>query len=315
MPATPPPAAVGQVFEKETLVKGRAATIRCVSLGEQVFTIDPGLVSVIHLEDEWFEDLHDPERVLQLIRAVPGARADLLSFWQRMPDVTRRFPYHVEFEEIAVLPIESYDKWWKSQIKSRVRNQVRKSEKDGVVVKEVPYDDAFVRGMTEIFNEAPVRQGRKFWHYGKDFETIKHQFSRYVHREYMIGAYLGDRMIGFMMLGNAGHFALTGQIISSLEDRDKSPNNALIAKAVEICAQRGLPYLIYLFWSDDTLAEFKRRCGFERVVVPRYYVPLSRKGELALRWGMHLGWKAMMPQGLKRSLKRVRGSWYGFRGH
>jgi hypothetical protein len=60
MPATPPPAAVGQVFEKETLVKGRAATIRCVSLGEQVFTIDPGLVSVIHLEDEWFEDLHDP---------------------------------------------------------------------------------------------------------------------------------------------------------------------------------------------------------------------------------------------------------------
>lgn len=314
MSAASPSGVEGQVFERSTLLKGREATIRCVRLGEQIFTIDPGVVKVIRLEDEWFEDLNDPEHVLEQIRTAHGVGADLFSFWQRMPDVTPRFQYHVEYEEIAVLSVESYDKWWKSQIKSRVRNQVRKAEKDGVVVREVPYDDAFVRGMTNIFNEAPVRQGRRFWHFGKDFQTIRQQFSRYIHREYMIGAYLGDRMIGFMMLGNAGRFALTGQIISSLEDRDKSPNNALIAKAVEICAQRGLPYLIYLFWTDDTLAEFKRRCGFERVVVPRYYVPLTRKGEIALRLGMHHGWKAMLPASITRSLKRVRGTWYGLRG-
>ena len=59
------------------------------------------------------------------------------------------------------------------QIKSRVRNQIRKAEKEGLVVKEVPYDDDFVRGMTAIFNESPVRQGRPFWHYGKSFETVK----------------------------------------------------------------------------------------------------------------------------------------------
>jgi hypothetical protein len=130
----------------------------------------------------------------------------------------------------------------------------------------------------------------------------------------MIGAYYQGEMIGLMMLGNAGRFALTGQIISSLKHRDKSPNNALIAKAVEVCASQGLGYLIYLFWSDDSLAEFKRRCGFEKVAVPRYYVPLSWRGELALKTGAHHGWKAMLPKGLKSSLKRVRRMWYARQG-
>ena len=45
--------------------------------------------------------------------------------------------------------------------------------------------------------------------------------------------------MGFMMLANAGRFGITGQIIASLKHRDKSPNNALIAKAVELCAAAG----------------------------------------------------------------------------
>jgi hypothetical protein len=164
--------------------------------------------------------------------------------------------------------------------------------------------------MTAIFNEAPVRQGRKFWHYGKDFATVKAQFSRYVHRERMIGAYVGDEMVGFVMLGNAGRFALLGQILSSLNHRDRAPNNALIAKSVELCAKLGIEYLVYWYWGEDSLAEFKRRCGFEPVTLPRYYVPLTLKGQLALRTGAHRGVAAMLPAGLKRTLKRWRSSWY-----
>ena len=161
------------------------------------------------------------------------------------------------------------------------------------------YDDEFVRGMTAIFNESPVRQGRRFWHYGKDFETVKHQFSRFIFREYMVGAYFEGEMVGFMMLGNAGRFGLTGQIISSLKHRDKTPNNAMVAKAVEICAARGLPHLVYYYWTEDSLAEFKRRCGFEKTSVPRYYVPLTWRGELALRLGAHRGLRAMVPSNIK----------------
>ena len=299
-----------RIFTKETIIRGQPASIQCLEIDGQTFSIDRGPITVIGLEDDWYEDVRDPAAAVGVLKGVKSIHPDLFTFWQRMPDVEPRFPYHREWEEIAVLPVTTYDHWWTSQIKSRVRNQIRKAEKDGLTVKEVPYDDDFVCGMTAIFNESPIRQGRRFWHYGKDFETVKRQFSRFLFREHMIGAYFEGEMVGFMMLADAGRFALTGQIISSLRHRDKSPNNALIAKAVEVCAASGMPYLIYLFWSDDSLAEFKRRCGFERVCVPRYYVPLTWKGALALKMGAHRGWKALIPARVKTRLKLMRPSWY-----
>jgi hypothetical protein len=301
----------GQVFAKKTLINGDPVQIKCIEIDGQIFSISQGPLTVVNLEDEWYEDLENPEAVISALKGSVGFTPDLFTFWQRMPDVHPKYSFHLEWEEIAVLPITSYDHWWREQIKSRVRNQIRKAQKEGVVVKEATFDDDFVRGMTAIFNETPVRQGRRFWHYGKDCDTVKSQFSRFLFRERMIGAYYQDQLIGFMMLGDAGRFGITGQIISSIKHRDKSPNNALIAKVVEVCATKKLGYLIYFFWSDDSLAEFKRRCGFEKVRVPRYYVPLTWKGEFALKCGAHRGLRAMLPKGVRNSLKRVRRIWHG----
>lgn len=315
MPKTIAPALLseGQIFTKETLNKGRPVRIKCIKIDGRIFSITRGPLTVVSLEDEWYENLDDPQAVIPFLKENINFKPDILTFWQRMPDIEPKYSYHQEWEEIAVLPVTSYDHWWNYQIKSRVRNLIRKTEKAGVVVRETSYDDDFVRGMTDIFNEAPVRQGRRFWHYGKNFDTIKSQFSRYLFREHMIGAYYRGEMIGFIMLGDAGKFGITGQIISSIKHRDKAPNNALIAKAVEVCERLRLGYLIYLFWSDDSLAEFKRRCGFEKVRVPRYYVPLTWKGKLALHCGVHHGWKEMLPVWVKNPLKQLRKRWYASR--
>jgi len=302
------------VYTKETLVKGQPTSVECVDIAGQAYAVTPGPVTMLSLEDEWYDDVRDPAAVIETLRQSKGFKPDLFSFWQRLPDLEPKHSYHTEWEEIAVLPVQSYDHWFNQQIKSRTRGLIRKAEKEGIVVRETPFDDDFVRGMTAIFNEAPVRQGKKFWHYGKDFETVKRQFSRFVEREHMIGAYLNGEMIGFIMLANAGPFALTGQIISTMKHRDKSTNNVRIAKAVEVCAQRKLPYLCYWFWSADSLAEFKRRNGFEKMRVPRYFVPLTAKGRLALRLGVHRGWKELLPGGLKSSLKKLRSRWYGLSG-
>jgi hypothetical protein len=299
-----------QLFAKDTLINGQPVQIECVEILGQTYSITRGPLTTINLEDEWFEDLRDPEAVIEILKNQTGFRADVLTFWQRLPDIEPRYPFHQEWDEIAVLESKSYDHWWNHKIKPRVRSLIRKAEKEGVVVRETAYDDDFVKGMTVIFNEAPVRQGRRFWHYGKDFETVKKQFSRYLHREHMIGAYLHGEMIGFIMLANAGTFGITGQIISSIRHRDKATNNALIAKAVEVCEKRRLDHLVYLFWSDDSLSEFKRRCGFEKTLVPRYYVPLTATGKIGMKLGAHRGWKAMLPKRVKASLKRLRSSWY-----
>ena len=302
-------------FPKETLIKGQPVQLDCAEIAGQVYSIAPGPLRIASLYDEWYEDVCDPATVIQTMQRARGFRPDIFTFWQRVPDVEPHFPYYFEREEIAVLPIPSYDDWWNKQIKSRTRGLIRKTEKEGVVVRETTFDDDFVRGMTAIFNESPVRQGRRFWHYGKDAATVKRQFSRYLHREYIIGAYCRGEMIGFIMLGNAGRYGVLGQIISSLKHRDKATNNALIAKAVEVCERVGLPHLVYLFWNDNSLSEFKRRCGFEQTLIPRYYVPLTLKGRLALRLGAHRGWRGVLPDRVKAPLKRLKTSWYALRDH
>src|SRR5438093_5107086 len=150
----PAPTATGTFF-KDTLLKGQPARIECVELDGQTYTITRGPITVVDLEDEWYEDVANPEAVIEALRAHPQVRADLFTFWQRLPDVVPKYRFHQEWEHIAVLPVQNYDQWFNHQIKSRVRTSIRKAEKEGLVVRETTYDDAFVRGMTAIFNEAP----------------------------------------------------------------------------------------------------------------------------------------------------------------
>jgi hypothetical protein len=302
-----------EVFNQETLIKGKSAQVECVEIGGQTFTITKGPLAMVRLEDEWYEDVRDPDVVIDALKNAAGFKPDIFTFWQRVPNVEQQYQYHNEWESIAALPVRSYDHWFNKQISSRLRSQLRKATKEGLNVREAAYDDEFVRGMTDIFNETPIRQGRRFWHYGKDFETVKQQFSRYLFREEMIGAYCGGEMIGFIMLGNAGNYGITGQIISKLKYRDKVTNNALIGKAVEVCAKKNLPYLVYFHWTNDSLAEFKRRCGFGEIKVPRYFVPLTKKGKLTLKLGLHRGWKTVLPGEIKGPLKKLRKFWYGLK--
>jgi hypothetical protein len=280
-----------------------------LKLNGHEITISGRVIKCARLQEEWFEDVDDPDALTTAL-AGGSPRADIFTFWQRLPDTTARHRYYREIDDVAALPITTYEEWWTNQIKSRTRGLIRKSQKQGVVVREAEYTDDFVRGITNIFNETPIRQGRRFWHYGKDFETVKRQFSRYLFREKLIGAYFEGELIGFIMLGFADRYAVTSQIISTIGHRDKGPNNSLMSKAVEICAREGVPYLVYLNWGSGSLSEFKRRNGFQRISLPRYYVPLNLRGELALRLGLHKGLRRALPDSVLLSLKQLRTTWY-----
>jgi Acetyltransferase (GNAT) domain len=266
---------------------------------------------IARLEQEWCEDVEDPKTLIYELRKTEP-RPDILTFAQRLPDLEPKYAYQMELDSMAALPIKSYSFWWEKQIERKARNKVRKAQKSGVVVKSATFDDGFVRGMTSIFNETPIRQGRRYLHYGKDFETVKREFSRFLFREEIFGAYLGNELLGFIFLADAGRYTFLGQIISKVAHRDLAPNNALLAKAVERCAEKGFPYLVYALWLDDSLGDFKRSNGFQRFDVPRYFLPLTAIGKLALKVGLHRGWKEAVPKQLKKPLKELRRRWYDF---
>jgi Acetyltransferase (GNAT) family len=299
-----------RVVTKATLRKGQPAQIECLDIAGQTFTITRGLVTTVRLEDEWFQEVADPPRVIETLRSDRTLSADIFTFCQRLPHLEPRFEHRREWESIAAVPLTTYEHWWSKQIEGATRNQIRKSQKVGVEVRECSFDDEFVRGMTEIFNETPIRQGRPFWHYGKDTTTVKQQFSRFLHREDLVGAYFNGELIGFAMVGRSATYGDLGQIIAKVAHRDKSPTTALIAKAVEVCAARRLGHLVYAYWTADSLGAFKRRLGFKKYLLPRYLVPLSARGTLALHTGTHRAPKDWIPAPLLARLKQARSAWY-----
>jgi hypothetical protein len=262
-------------------------------------------IRTAQLEHEWYEDVTSPENLIQGLRN-SEQNADVLTFWQRLPDVVPVFNYRMQRDPIAALPIADYSSWWEKQIDGKTRNMVRRAQKKGVQVRFSDFDDKFVEGMTAIFNETPIRQGKRFWHYGKDCETVKREFSRYLFREEVFGAYLGEELLGFGMLAFAGRYALLGQIISKVAHRDKAPNNILLAKAVERCAEKNIPYLVYAKWIDGPLGDFKRHNGFQKIDLPRYFVPLNAKGRLFLTFGLQAGLAGFVPQKVLKRLKNAR---------
>jgi hypothetical protein len=48
-------------------------------------------------------------------------------------------------------------------------------------------------------------------------------------------------------------------------------------------------------------------------LVPRYYVPLNVKGELALRLRLHRGLKALVPEKIIDAIRNLRRKWYAIR--
>jgi hypothetical protein len=271
---------------------------------------------------QWLKtaSLHDEELVEGDAVSTPASfiarlrdsplRADIFTFAQKVPDVAQRHAYHVEWDNAAVVAITSYAEWFEKKAQYDVRKAVKKAHKLGVVVREAQFDDALVKGICGVYNESAVRQGTAFWHYQKEFDVVKMENATYLDRSAFIGAYFQDELIGFIKMVYVDKTATTLQVISQKKHFDKKPMNALIAKAVEICEQRGVSHLIYGSYTYDghvsSLTEFKRRNGFEQVLIPRYYAPLSKTGELALRLNVHHGLRSRLPKSMIARARKIR---------
>jgi hypothetical protein len=58
------------------------------------------------------------------------------------------------------------------------------------------------------------------------------------------------------------------------------------------------------------LGAFKKSNGFERFDVPRYHVPLTLKGRLALSTKLHGGVRNIIPESVQDRLRDVRNRYY-----
>jgi len=271
---------------------------------------------IAQLDADDYKFLNDPEPALAELRK-SKMRIDLFTFLQKLPETAPKYPHPHEMDNLAVLSISTFEQWWTKQIGFKARNKAKQAEKRGVVVRETPFDDELVRGIWEIYNECPVRQERLFPHYGKSVEQVHKMSATYLDSSIFIGAYDSGKLIGFIKLvvDNTGVQAGMMHIISMLQARDKAPTNALVAQAVRSCAERNIPHLVYSNFAygkktQSSLSDFKERNGFQRVDIPRYYVPMTKWGAAAFSMGLHHRLIDRLPESLAEKLRDLRNSWY-----
>jgi hypothetical protein len=288
--------------------------------GRQV-VVQGRLCRVAHVAGEGFKFLAAPDAAIAALRR-SNTRADIFTFIQRLPETSPRYSYPFEWDNLAVLSVSTFDHWWTKQIGFKARNKAKQAEKKGIVVREVPFDHALVNGIWEIYNEVPVRQGRRFPHFGKSLEAVRAMSATFLDSSIFIGAFDRDKLIGFIKLTMDDTRTQAGlmNIVSMICCRDKSPTNALVAQAVRSCANLGVTRLVYAnfaygkkIWSS--LSDFKERNGFERVDVPRYYVPLTRWGSVAFRFRLHRRLAERIPEPVAATLRELRSRWYQNKFH
>jgi hypothetical protein len=282
----------------------------------QKLKVSGRLLRVARLDADKFQFLEgDPTPVLEGLQSCK-TRVDIFTFIQRLPETEPKFDYPMEWDNFAALSLTTFDEWWEKQLGFKARNKAKQAEKKGVKLREVEFTEDLVKGIWQIYNESPVRQERKFPHYGKSFQEVYKDEATYLDRSIFIGAYLEEKLIGFIkiVIDETGTQAGLMNIISLIAERDKAPTNALLAHAVRACTSRSISYLTYSNFSygkklQDSLSDFKERNAFKPVKVPRYYVPLTSFGRLGFKLGLHHKLSERVPDSIGERLRLLRGKW------
>jgi len=291
------------VEQTEIRISGKTLYVPSTEICGRTVVVTGKWIKTAQIKDEELVQgvpVEDPESFITKLKE-SELTADVFTFAQRPPEITPKYDYRFEWDNWAAVPTTSFKDWWENRLPQESRKNVRRAAKRGVVVRVVPFDDDLVKGIHKIYNETPIRQGKRFWHFGKDLDTLRRELATYLDRSEFIGAYWNKELIGFLKMVYVGRVATLFHIISMNEHHDKRPMNALIANAVEFCEQKGISHFIYGQFAygnkhQSSLLEFKRRNGFEQINFPRYYVPLTVKGRLFVLLKLYKGIGGLVPE-------------------
>lgn len=318
------PAATQGLIEKcsvEISVRGKWTTVPALDVsGNKLIVHGRRVKRAVVQDEEWLDcEVNDPELCVQALKdqTSGGLQADIFTFTQMPPHTDPQYAYPFEWDSVAVASTARFKDWWES-LPQASRKNVRRAQKRGVTVSVCQLDDELIAGLVDLNNDSPVRQGRRYSHYGKSFDQVRKDQSSFLGRCDFIGAYFGNELVGFLKLVYRGQTASILQLLPKASHADKRPANALLAKAVELCEEKGISHLTYGLYNygnkgDSPLREFKIRNGFREMLVPRYYVPLTRKGRLCMKLRLHRGLVGILPQSIIRLGVAARSHWHHFK--
>ncbi len=316
LPSNKPQTVTGNSIEIS--VKGKWSRVPALEVAGKFIIVRGRWLKLALIEaEEWLAtELEEPELCIKELneQGSHGLHADIFTFTQKLPSTTPKYKYPMDWDSVAAVCTTSFAEWWE-KLPQETRKNVRRSQKRGVVVEVKELDDDAIRALMELNNDSPVRQGKTYRHYGKSFDQVKKDQESFPDRRDLVFAYSGSELIGFMKIVYRGGVAAILQLLPKASHFDKRPANILIAEAIKLCEAKRISYLTFGLFNygnkrGDSLREFKIRNGFEEVLMPRYYVPLTLKGKFSMNLNLHRGLIGILPHSLITLGVRVREKWY-----
>ena len=256
---------------------------------------------------EHYEYLHDYAPTSSFREKLADRGVDIFTFVERSwccPLPSPPAEWWKSKDNIALLKVPLYSEWLNT-IGKKTRNMIRKAEKSGVKTEIYQPTETLAQGIWKIYHETPIRQGRAFSHYGWTLDMVKSLVANSKDSTF-IGSFIGEELVGFIQLVEGDNIMVMSQILSLQQHWDKAVNNALVAKAVEVCADRKTPWLMYgRMGNHPSLDSFKENNGFSKCQLTRYYVPITMKGRIAAKLGLQKNAKDVLPESLKAPLVPV----------
>lgn len=302
----------------EISVRGKWVKVPSLAVNGNVIVVTGKWIKMAAIHDEeWAEmEADHPECYVEALKNATTLRrrADIFTFSHKPTTTAAQYSYPVEKESVAAINLRSFQEWWES-LPQESRKNVRRAQKRGVLVKVKAFDEDLIRGIIDVNNDSPMRQGRPNLHYQKGFDQVKKDHSAFVDRSDFICAYCGDEVIGFLKIVYRGEVASILQLTPKASHSDKRPANAMLAKAMEVCAAKGISCVTYGLFNygnkrNTPLREFKVRNGFVEVMVPRYYVPLTMWGAVCVKLKLYRGLLGILPESVIMLLVNARAKVY-----
>lgn len=306
----------------EIRVRGRWVTVPSLDVNGNKLYATGGWLRTAKVRGEEMKeyDLENPELYIEALKGSSGnqsLRADIFTFTQKPPATQPKYGYPFEHESVAAIRLTSFKEWWES-LPHETRKNVRRSSKRGVVVRIEEFDDQLIKQIRQVNDDSPLRQGMPNAYYGRSFDETKKLYGEFTGRCDFICAYHGDELIGFLHLVYRAGIASILNLTTKPSHSDKRPANSLMAAAVQVCEAKGISHITYGLYNygnkrHSPLREFKIRCGFGEILVPRFFVPVTGWGALCVRAKLHRGLIGILPHSALTAAVRVRALWYNFR--
>src|SRR5271157_46847 len=305
----------------EVRVKGRWVPVPVVELnGNKLIATGNRLrTAFVRGEDMMENELENPALYIEKLKgdANNTLRAHIFTFTQKLPATRPEYTYPMEWDSVAAIRLVSFKEWWEG-LPQETRKNVRRSQKRHVQISVKVFDDDLIRGIKQVNDDSPLRQGMPNGYFGKSIEETRKLYGEFVGRCDFICACVGEELVGFLHLVYRGDIASILNLTTKPGHFDKRPANALLAKAVELCEEKRISYITYGRYNygnkrDHPLRQFKIRNGFGEVLVPRYFVPLTRWGWLCMKARLHRGLVGILPHSVITVGVRARSLWYKFK--